>query len=353
MRAILKPPTAPAVREHRPPRDGALEAVLVLFLLLLAAGILLSANRTSLPPVWAGVAPWMTGLGILGLVWWCGSALVMLLQRMLGERKALPADFRWLRLWDVLTPYDGFDKLSATIARNIAEKETRIESLQSSHDKYVGSSLSDRARRMASQEELGGVRRKVFVMFSDVRGFTHMTEQLKPEEVVEILNTCFTEFEKTIREHGGEINKYIGDAAFAYFRLPHGDPEPGVRAVLRSAIKMQERFEYHNARFKVSYSRAVDIGLGVGVTAGEAIVGNIGSISRMEFTLIGDVVNMASRLCGIAKHGEILVSEEMAEISRPYFELMPQPEVQLKGKLVPHRPFRVVGEKLNFNRDIE
>jgi class 3 adenylate cyclase len=346
------PQEPPAVREHRPPRDGAVEAALVLFLLLILAGILLSANRASLPPVWGSVAPWMTVLGVAGFLWWCGASLVLFLQHHLGLAKALPADFRWLRLWNVATPHDGFKRLSEAISKNISEKENRIVSLQASHDRYVGTNMSDRARRMASQDELGGAKRRVFVMFSDIRGFTRMTEQLKPEEVVEILNTCFTEFEKIIREGGGEINKYIGDAAFAYFRMPHGDVETGVRAVLRAAIKMQERFEFHNARFKVAYSKAVEIGLGVGVTAGEAILGNIGSVSRMEFTLIGDVVNMASRLCGIAKHGQILVSEEMAEIAKPFFELAPQPEVQLKGKRVPHRPFLVVGEKMGYGRDV-
>jgi class 3 adenylate cyclase len=340
------------MREHRPPRDGAVEAGFALFALLLASGLLLQANRASLPAAWAAAAPWMAVLGALGLLWWAGASFVMLLQQRLGAARVLPADFRWLRLWEVGTPLDGCDRIASAVSKALVERDARIASLQASHDRYVGTTMSDRARRMASQEELGGVKRRVFVMFSDIRGFTRMTEQLKPEEVVEVLNTCFTEFEKTIRENGGEINKYIGDAAFAYFRMPHGDPEAGVRAVLRSAVKMQERFEFHNARFKVCFSRPVEIGLGLGVTAGEAIVGNIGSPNRMEFTLIGDVVNLASRLCGIAKHGQILVSEEMAEIAKPWFELAAQPEVQLKGKLVPHRPYAVVGERLGLGRDV-
>ncbi len=294
----------------------------------------------------------MTGLGVLGLLWWCGASLVMLLQHQLDAVKALPAGFQRMRLWQVGTPLDGFHRLATALAKAQVERDERIASLQASHDRYVGTTMSDRARRMASQEELGGVKRRVFVMFSDIRGFTRMTEQLKPEEVVEVLNICFTEFEKVIRENGGEINKYIGDAAFAYFRMPHGDLEAGVRAVLRSAVKMQERFDFHNSRFKVSYSKPVEIGLGLGVTAGEAILGNIGSPQRMEFTLIGDVVNLASRLCGIARHGQILVSEEMAEIAKAWFELSPQPEVQLKGKLVPHRPYAVVGERMGFGRDM-
>lgn len=340
------------MREHRPPRDGAVEAFLAVFVVLMVAGVLISTNREALPGAWGTAGPWIAAAGIAGFVWWCGASLVLLMQKRLGDAKALPADFKWLRLWNVGTPYDGFGRLAQAVGKGLSERDGKIASLQASHDRYVGTILSDRARRMASQEELGGVSRRVFVMFSDIRGFTRMTEQLKPEEVVEILNLCFTEFEKAIRENGGEINKYIGDAAFAYFRMPHGDLERGVRAVLRSAVMMQDRFEYLNARFKVAYSKPVEIGLGLGVTAGEAILGNIGSPQRMEFTLIGDVVNLASRLCGIARHGQILVSEEMAEIAKPWFELAPQPEVHLKGKLVPHRPYAVVGERMGFGRDV-
>lgn len=345
------PQAPPLVREHQPRKDGALEAAAVLFVLLTVAGVLLAANRAELHPAWGSAAPWLIVAGVLGSLWWLGAAAVLLLQDRLQARKALPADYRWLRLWNVFTPHAAFDRIAVAIAKGVAERDSRIVSLQTSHDRYVGSTMSDRARRMASQEELGGVKRKVLVMFSDIRGFTRMSEQLRPEEVVEILNTCFTDFERIIREHGGEINKYIGDAAFAYFRMPHGDVESGVRAILRSAMGMQERFEYHNARFKVSFSRDVEIGLGIGATAGEAILGNIGSVNRMEFTLIGDVVNMASRLCGIAKHGQILISEEMARLAEPYFLLSPQPEVQLKGKLVPHKPYLVVAEQSGIGRD--
>ncbi len=336
------------VREHPLTRDGVPEAALAIFFVLTVAGILFSANREELPPLVGQIAPGLIALGILGFVWWCGAALVLGLQKFMFKRKILPADFRLLRIWQIATPYDGFDRLTGAISRGMAAREEQRISLQTSLDKYVGTSMSDKARRMASQEELGGGKRKVFVMFSDVRGFTRMTEQLKPEETVEILNTLFSDFEKIIREQGGEINKYIGDAAFAYFRMPHGNVEPGVRAILRAALTMMERFEYHNERFKVSYSCPVEIGLGIGVTAGEAILGNIGSSARMEFTLIGDVVNMAARLCGIAKHGQVLVSEEMAELSEPFFELAPQLPVQLKGKAAPHKPWQVLGEKLNF-----
>jgi adenylate cyclase len=113
---------------------------------------------------------------------------------------------------------------------------------------------------------------------------------------------------------------------------------------------MQDRFALLNQAFKISYSQPVEIGLGIGVTAGTAIVGNLGSANRMEFTLIGDTVNLASRLCGIAKHGQILVNEEMAEVSQDFFEMTALPAVQIKGKSGMHIPYEVVGERLTMGR---
>ncbi|HVZ79557.1 MAG TPA: adenylate/guanylate cyclase domain-containing protein [bacterium] len=217
-------------------------------------------------------------------------------------------------------------------------------------EKYVGTSVTERATKKALGSELGGELRKVYVLFSDVRGFTSMTEQLKPEETVEILNKMFQGMEEVITQGGGDINKYIGDAIFAYFRRPYGNEEEPARAVLRTAIRMQDRFELLNQSFKVAYSREVKIGLGIGITAGEAIVGNLGSTNRMEFTLIGDTVNMASRLCGVAKHGQVLVNEEMAKACRDSFTLSPLSPMQIKGKSEMQTPYLVQGERLGIGR---
>jgi adenylate cyclase len=113
---------------------------------------------------------------------------------------------------------------------------------------------------------------------------------------------------------------------------------------------MQDQFEVLNQGFKVAYSHPVEIGLGIGITAGEAIMGNMGSANRMEFTLIGDTVNLSSRLCGIAKHGQILLNEEMALITERDFELSALPPVQIKGKSGMHTPYAVVRQRLTKSR---
>jgi adenylate cyclase len=153
-----------------------------------------------------------------------------------------------------------------------------------------------------------------------------------------------------ITRNGGDINKYIGDAIFAYFRRPYGNEGEAAKMVLRTAMLMQDRFELLNKTFKVAYSQEVQIGLGIGITAGEAVVGNLGSANRMEFTLIGDTVNMASRLCGVAKHGQTLVNEEMSQAAKDYFEFSALPPMQIKGKSEMQTPYAVSGERFGIGR---
>jgi adenylate cyclase len=160
----------------------------------------------------------------------------------------------------------------------------------------------------------------------------------------------FTAMQEVITQNGGDINKYIGDAIFAYFRRPYGNEGDASKMVLRTALRMQDRFEILNRVYKTAYSQPVEIGLGVGITAGTAIVGNLGSANRMEFTLIGDTVNLASRLCGIAKHGQVLVNDEMADVCHDYFDMTALPAVQIKGKSGLITPFLVNGERLTMSR---
>ncbi len=292
------------------------------------------------------------GAGFLLLFWWAvltwriKNRLLLDLQDLFSQHKLIPYNFikfKGVLPWDYSAKQDKLLKTVANQYRSLTEKaEVSSQTLT----KYVGSGVSDRAAKGAMQSELGGELRKVYVLFSDLRGFTHMTEQIKPEETVEILNKMFTAMEEVITQNGGDINKYIGDAIMAFFRRPYGNEGEAAKMVLRTAMRMQDRFEIINQTFKVAYSQPLSIGLGVGVTAGEAIMGNLGSVNRMEFTLIGDTVNMASRLCGVAKHGQVLVNEEMYNAAKDHFEMSPLPPMQIKGKSEMQTPYLVQGERL-------
>lgn len=296
------------------------------------------------------------GAGFLLILWWGivawtdRAGLMAELQTSFLENQMLPSKYERVKNffpWSLGENQRLIIRTASAEYRNLVDK---AKETQQTLERYVGSSVSDQAAQKAARFELGGELRRVYVLFSDIRGFTHMTEMLKPEETVEILNKMFTALQEVITQNGGDINKYIGDAIFAYFRRPYGNEGEASKMVLRTALRMQDRFELLNKVFKSAYSKQVDIGLGVGITAGTAIVGNLGSANRMEFTLIGDTVNLASRLCGIAKHGQVLVNEEMADVCHDYFDLTALPAVQIKGKSGLITPYLVNGERLTMSR---
>jgi len=296
------------------------------------------------------------GAAALLLVWWfllrwlMGSQWSLDLQKVFVDNQMIP--FNFVRFtgsmpWNVSSNRERLVRASAAEYRNLVE---RVKHSTQTLEKYVGTSVTEKASKKALQSELGGELRRVYVLFSDVRGFTHMTEMLKPEETVEILNKMFQAMEEVISQNGGDINKYIGDAIMAYFRRPYGNEGEAAKMVLRTAMRMQDRFELLNQSFKVAYSKEVKIGLGIGITAGEAILGNLGSTNRMEYTLIGDTVNLASRLCGIAEHGQVLVNEEMAQAAKGLFGMTALSPVRIKGKTELQTPYVVHGETLAMDR---
>jgi adenylate cyclase len=294
------------------------------------------------------------GAAFLLLLWWAilhwrqKNRWLLDLQGFLSKHQMIP--FHFTR-FEGGTPWgvaNHQDRLLRSVAGEYQSLLAKAKASDQTLEKYVGTSVSEKASKRASESELGGELRRVYVLFSDVRGFTRMTEQLKPEETVEILNKIFTAMEETLTQNGGDINKYIGDALFAYFRRPYGNEGDAAKMVLRTAKRMMDKFEILNRGFKVAYSKPIKIGLGIGITAGEAIVGNVGSSNRMEFTLIGDTVNMASRLCGIAENGEVLVNEEMAVAAKGFFEMIQMEPVRIKGKAEPQPVYHVVGESIGL-----
>jgi adenylate cyclase len=168
--------------------------------------------------------------------------------------------------------------------------------------------------------ELGGVLQPVTVLFADIRNFTQLSERLDAREVVLLLNEFFTAMTQVILDAGGTLDKYIGDCVMALFGAPVPAADDVQRAV-QAAIDMQ---------------RAATIPIGVGLLTGPAVVGNIGSSQRMQYTAIGDTVNVAARLVSLAAPGQIIVSEDIRNQAEAFFE--PLGEVELKGR---HRKMNV------------
>jgi len=226
-------------------------------------------------------------------------------------------------------------------------------------NKFHGSSVTENL--LQQEVSVGGTRKEVTVFFSDIRGFTKFSEGHTPEEVVSMLNEYFAVMVGIINRHGGVVDKFIGDAIMAVWGVPAGsdrDTENALKACL----------EMRSALFTLNASRRerglTEIQIGMGLHAGAAISGTIGSEERMEFTVIGDTVNVTSRIESSTKHFEVdlLVSDEVfnrlsqpvttqevtadgsvavAQTESPFkFDLAG--DIEVKGKTLPLRLYKVL-----------
>ena len=179
--------------------------------------------------------------------------------------------------------------------------------------------------------ELGGERRHIAVLFVDIRGFTTMSEVLKPEEVVEILNEYLSLTTQSIFNNKGTLDKFVGDATMAVFNAPL-DLDDYIYRAVKTSWDMKAGSEALAEKFEKRFGRSV--AFGIGVNCGDAVVGNIGCEFRMDYTAIGDTVNTAARLESNAKRGQILISQEVYDNVKDRVEVTPIGELPLKGKEV-------------------
>jgi adenylate cyclase len=212
----------------------------------------------------------------------------------------------------------------------LTERIQREAVVLSNFQRYFAPDLASQIADQAEAVQLGGAKRPVVVFFSDIRGFTSMSETMNPDEIASLLTEYFTEMVEIVFEHGGTLDKFMGDAVMALWGAPLSREDDADRA-MRAAIEMQETLAKMNERW-AEQGRVQQVHIGIGINFGEVFAGNIGSDRRLEYTVIGDAVNVASRLCSKAGPDEIMVSEPLyASLKEP-----PQVEaldpIQLKGK---------------------
>jgi adenylate cyclase len=200
--------------------------------------------------------------------------------------------------------------------------------LRDTLSRYVSPAMTEEILKNPETLQLGGQRRHVSVLFADIKGFTSLSEKMDPAEVVEMLNHYFTQMVDLVFEHQGTLDKFLGDGLMAFFGAPLEVPQAASQAVA-CAIAMQQRLH----ALKQEGVTPIQ-GLWVGVNTGEAIVGNIGSARRMDFTIIGDVVNVAARLLEVGREQEasIVIGESTYREVEGNFTLNPGPSVVLRGR---------------------
>ena len=179
---------------------------------------------------------------------------------------------------------------------------------------------------------LGGVNQTITVLFADIRGFTSLSERENPERVVRLLNRYFTAMTEIIFEHGGTLDKYIGDGLMALFGAPTTTPNDAINAA-KAAIAMQRKINSLNGELVAEGLSPVTVG--IGLHTGDALIGYIGSEKRSEYTAIGDTVNLAARLESNARGGQILLSEATAQAIGNAFPMVAREPITVKNRVQP------------------
>ncbi|TES94234.1 MAG: tetratricopeptide repeat protein [Candidatus Cloacimonadota bacterium] len=197
-------------------------------------------------------------------------------------------------------------------------------------------------------------RRLITILFADISGFTALSANLDPEEVRDVANICFEYLSKPIIKESGTIHKYDGDLVIALFGFPvrhEDDPERAVKV----SLEMMNLLPEINGTLSEKLRRQTELGLHIGINSGTVVVGEVGSQEKKDYTIMGDVVNLASRLKDTAKRGEILVSEPVFRASRYLFEYEPCEQVLIKGIEVPIKVFKPlrIKEEPESKRGIE
>jgi len=218
------------------------------------------------------------------------------------------------------------------------ELQTKNALLERVLMRYVS---GDVAREIMSNPDqnlqLGGQSCEVSVLFADIRGFTRFSERREPFQVTQVLNTIFNNLAMSVFENRGTLDKYIGDAIMAFYGAPVPASDNAVQAV-RSAWMMQQTF----SRLREENDVMSELGLGMGINAGDAIVGNVGSEQLMDYTVIGNTPNIAKRLQERAHPGQILITESVYQTVEDFIVVRKIEPLHLKGISEPVRAYEIL-----------
>ena len=233
----------------------------------------------------------------------------------------------------------GRDLSATASALQDSEAQVRAEqAIRKDLGRFLPMELVDKVVRRDHDMELGGQRLPITVLFADVVAFTPLTQQLPPETLVALLNELFTLLTEIVFRHSGTVDKFVGDAVMALFGAPDPVDDHAPRAI-RAAMDMLSFVETANPGWQERYG--VTIQLAIGIHSGDAVVGNLGSETRMEYTAIGEVVNIASRLEAMARPHQILISAATRDAVGDAFELAELGLHEVAGHAEPIRLFEV------------
>lgn len=211
------------------------------------------------------------------------------------------------------------------------EVQKRNKILNNILNKYLSESVSKTILQNPEKFlKLGGETKRITVLFADIRGFTAFAEDKSASDIVDILNLTFTELVKIIFQNKGTFDKFMGDCIMSFYGAPISYEDDEIRAI-KTAISMQKIFK--NLENKIQAKFGDTLGLGIGINTGEVVVGNVGSDKFMDYTVIGDNVNIAKRIEEITHKGEIIITESTYEKVKDLVTAQKLTQHKLKGKI--------------------
>ncbi|MCX8092651.1 MAG: adenylate/guanylate cyclase domain-containing protein [Candidatus Goldbacteria bacterium] len=279
---------------------------------------------------------------------WFSAIIFNYFVREMRKQQILPANIKTRRKINFLNIYDDIKEIFNIFIRLFFEVKQDKDKFLKVLEMHLDPNLKKEIEQRNINEIYIGNRTKTgTILFSDLRGFTYVSEFYSPDEVVMILNEYLTESTKIINKYNGRVNKYIGDAILAVFEEApkYADYMDQDKAILAS-LDMQVKFQLLLKKWREKINPLLKIGLGIGLSRGQFLAGNIGSENRMEYTVIGDTVNLASRLCSIAKDGEIIISDDIYKTMENLLVVDILEPVEIKGKTGKYNIYSVKTRKM-------
>jgi class 3 adenylate cyclase/DNA-binding response OmpR family regulator len=217
-----------------------------------------------------------------------------------------------------------------------AAKERETREIRRIFQTYVAPPVVERVIANPTSLQLGGVRQQVTSLYADIRGFSSFAEQVPPERLFSVLNGYLSVMARTVLEHEGTLDKFLGDAVMVFFNAPSPQADHPLRAA-RAALAIQQAVREH----RQSSPPAAQLNVGIGFAAGDAVVGHVGTSDRMDYTIIGDSVNLAKRLQEEARPGQILINGSTYDLIADQVVAEPLGTKLLKGKSLPEPVFEL------------
>ncbi|MBW4436696.1 MAG: response regulator [Pleurocapsa minor GSE-CHR-MK-17-07R] len=238
-------------------------------------------------------------------------------------------------------PRELMERVRTRLRSKQATDEMRAvqAAIRETFERYVAPAVVEQLLRDPTQVKLGGTLQEITVLFLDLEGFTSLSERTEPERLLAILNQYHTLAVNCVRENGGTVDKFLGDGLMALYNTPLTQPDHALRAV-RTALQLQEAVNQFHAQFLPDERMK----LSAGIHTGPAVVGNVGAPDLMNYTAVGDTVNLAARLEEMSSGGIVLISQATLDQLPPTVKAEPIGAQKVKGRAGDVMTYRVISE---------